>query len=161
MDYLRAFPVSYTHLIPPLTRILFLKKMVRMAGLEPARPYEHQHLKLACLPIPAHPHIHLFKRLFLNDRLIIISPKEVECQPFFARKNKKIRHTKSTGKPRFFQTFPVLSCQICASVSPTAPVMTRSAPRPRSRGVLLMTISSVSYTHLDVYKRQLSHSASI
>ena len=31
--------------------------MVRMAGLEPARPYEHQHLKLASLPIPAHPQI--------------------------------------------------------------------------------------------------------
>ncbi len=26
-----------------------------MAGLEPARPSEHQHLKLASLPIPAHP----------------------------------------------------------------------------------------------------------
>ncbi len=31
--------------------------LVRMAGLEPARPYEHQHLKLASLPIPAHPQI--------------------------------------------------------------------------------------------------------
>ena len=32
--------------------------LVRMAGLEPARPIEHQHLKLASLPIPAHPHLH-------------------------------------------------------------------------------------------------------
>ena len=31
--------------------------MVRMMGLEPIRSYEHEHLKLACLPIPAHAHI--------------------------------------------------------------------------------------------------------
>ena len=31
--------------------------LVRMAGLEPARPVEHQHLKLASLPIPAHPQL--------------------------------------------------------------------------------------------------------
>ena len=28
--------------------------MVRVMGLEPTRPIEHKHLKLACLPIPAH-----------------------------------------------------------------------------------------------------------
>lgn len=28
--------------------------LVRMMGLEPIRSYEHEHLKLACLPIPAH-----------------------------------------------------------------------------------------------------------
>ena len=31
--------------------------LVRMMGLEPIRSYEHEHLKLACLPIPAHAHI--------------------------------------------------------------------------------------------------------
>ena len=30
--------------------------MVRDMGLEPIRPLGHQHLKLACLPIPATPH---------------------------------------------------------------------------------------------------------
>ena len=30
--------------------------LVQMRGLEPPRPCEHQHLKLACLPIP--PHLH-------------------------------------------------------------------------------------------------------
>ena len=35
---------------------LSVGEMVRVAGLEPARPYEHKHLKLACLPVPAHSH---------------------------------------------------------------------------------------------------------
>ena len=30
--------------------------LVGIVGLEPTRSYEHQHLKLACLPIPAYPH---------------------------------------------------------------------------------------------------------
>ena len=34
-----------------------VETMVRMMGLEPIRSYEHEHLKLACLPIPAHAHI--------------------------------------------------------------------------------------------------------
>ena len=31
--------------------------VVRLAGVEPARPYGHKHLKLASLPIPAQPQI--------------------------------------------------------------------------------------------------------
>ena len=42
--------------------------LVRVAGLEPARPYEHKHLKLACLPVPAHSHI--FPK---TERLAIIT----------------------------------------------------------------------------------------
>lgn len=39
--------------------------LVRMMGLEPIRSYEHEHLKLACLPIPAHARInHLLCLLF-------------------------------------------------------------------------------------------------
>ena len=34
--------------------------LVRMTGLEPVRPFEHKHLKLASLPIPAHPRIRPF-----------------------------------------------------------------------------------------------------
>lgn len=30
--------------------------MVRMTGIEPARPHGHENLNLACLPIPPHPH---------------------------------------------------------------------------------------------------------
>ena len=30
-------------------------------GLEPTRPYEHRHLKPACLPIPARSHISLLR----------------------------------------------------------------------------------------------------
>ena len=36
---------------------LHLNIMVRITGLEPARYFYHQHLKLACLPIPPYPHI--------------------------------------------------------------------------------------------------------
>ena len=32
-------------------------------GLEPTRPYEHRHLKPACLPIPARSHIILLRTL--------------------------------------------------------------------------------------------------
>ena len=31
--------------------------VVRLAGVEPARPYGHKHLKLASLPVPAQPQI--------------------------------------------------------------------------------------------------------
>ena len=34
-------------------------ELVREMGLEPTRPVEHKHLKLACLPIPAHSQIGL------------------------------------------------------------------------------------------------------
>lgn len=33
---------------------MLLPLLVRMMGLEPIRSCEHEHLKLACLPIPAH-----------------------------------------------------------------------------------------------------------
>lgn len=46
--------------------------LVRMAGLEPARPYEHQHLKLASLPIPAHPHL---AWTIISDFLILSTSK--------------------------------------------------------------------------------------
>ena len=37
--------------------------MVRVMGLEPTRPVEHKHLKLACLPIPAHSQMSPSKRM--------------------------------------------------------------------------------------------------
>ena len=36
---------------------LFFALLVRMTGLEPVRAFTHKHLKLASLPIPAHPQI--------------------------------------------------------------------------------------------------------
>jgi hypothetical protein len=33
-------------------------KVVRLAGIEPARPYEHEILSLGCLPIPPQSHWH-------------------------------------------------------------------------------------------------------
>ena len=42
-------------------------KTVPMTGLEPACPYEHHPLKVACLPIS--PHGHLFKELLLSEFL--------------------------------------------------------------------------------------------
>ena len=45
--------------------------LVQMRGLEPPRPQGHQHLKLACLPIP--PHLHWYStvcRIKLNRNLV-------------------------------------------------------------------------------------------
>ena len=49
---------------------LFFALLVRMTGLEPVRAFTHKHLKLASLPIPAHPQISLF----------IISDCTTSCQ---------------------------------------------------------------------------------
>ena len=46
---------------PIIERVLLL--MVRMGGLEPPRDCSHKHLKLACLPIPPHPHIYIKQSL--------------------------------------------------------------------------------------------------
>ena len=37
--------------------------VVRLAGVEPARPYGHKHLKLASLPIPAWPRRQSFEKI--------------------------------------------------------------------------------------------------
>ena len=42
---------------PAFTDAAGIVSMVRVVGLEPTRSNEHKHLKLACLPIPAYPHI--------------------------------------------------------------------------------------------------------
>lgn len=47
----RAYPKFFSHRRK--------RKVVRVMGLEPTRPVEHKHLKLACLPIPAHSQISL------------------------------------------------------------------------------------------------------
>ncbi len=41
--------------------------LVQMRGLEPPRPCEHQHLKLACLPIP--PHLHGYPKFHRMSNL--------------------------------------------------------------------------------------------
>ena len=62
---LSRLPFSSAYIEPSLWYSVFPQSMVRMMGLEPIRPIEHQHLKLACLPIPAHSHMERMTRLEL------------------------------------------------------------------------------------------------
>ena len=54
--------------------------MVRVMGLEPTRPIEHKHLKLACLPIPAHSQMSLS-----TGDLLIIAYGEKKSRAFSAK----------------------------------------------------------------------------
>ena len=47
--------------------------MVRVTGLEPAQPCDHQNLNLTRLPIPPYPHITFFKWRFVSTYAIISS----------------------------------------------------------------------------------------
>ena len=55
------------------------EKLVRVMGLEPTRPIEHKHLKLACLPIPAHSQMS-----FSTEDLLIIAYRGKKSRAFFA-----------------------------------------------------------------------------
>ena len=53
-------------------------------GLEPTRVYAHKILSLACLPIPALPHLYSFRRRSRIDSYII--PPGIEyCKHFFKK----------------------------------------------------------------------------
>lgn len=56
--------------------------LVRAMGLEPTRPYEHRHLKPACLPIPARSQMFAPQRylLIIPDNLYLSSPKITPAQ---------------------------------------------------------------------------------
>ena len=56
------------------------EKLVRVMGLEPTRPIEHKHLKLACLPIPAHSQMSLS-----TEDLLIIAYGEKKSRAFSAK----------------------------------------------------------------------------
>ena len=58
-----------------------VEKLVRVMGLEPTRPIEHKHLKLACLPIPAHSQMS-----FSTEDLLIIAYRGKKSRAFFAPK---------------------------------------------------------------------------
>lgn len=56
--------------------------LVRAMGLEPTRPYEHRHLKPACLPIPARSQMFVSQEylLIIPDNLYLSSPKITPAQ---------------------------------------------------------------------------------
>ena len=53
-------------------------------GLEPTRVYAHKILSLACLPIPALPHLYSFRRCSRIDSYII-PPGIGYCKHFFKK----------------------------------------------------------------------------
>ena len=81
-------------------------------GLEPTRPYEHRHLKPACLPIPARSQIVRLSRV----------PAYYTRPPIFV-------------KPKISQAYT------WDKTWPMGPSMTRSAPMSAPTVPLLMTTS--------------------
>ena len=62
-------------------RLALILFQMRKMGLEPTRLYKHKILSLACLPIPALPHM-LLCRLFLyrSRRLVYNNRRLSKCQ---------------------------------------------------------------------------------
>ena len=55
------------HILTLISAIRFKQKIMRKAGLEPARYCYHRHLKPARLPIPPLPHFVRYIQLFKKD----------------------------------------------------------------------------------------------
>ena len=62
-------------------RLALILFQMRKMGLEPTRLYKHKILSLACLPIPALPHV----RFDFSQRLTYINKSFYHCQQLFLK----------------------------------------------------------------------------
>ena len=73
--------------------------LVHEAGVEPARPCEHWHLKPASLPIPPLVHQMVLRNKFLSRRDLYSSTVHLKCQQLFLEIKKLLSESLSPSLP--------------------------------------------------------------
>ena len=73
--------------------------LVHEAGVEPARPCEHWHLKPASLPIPPLVHQMVLRNKFLSRRDLYSSIVHLKCQQLFLEIKKLLSESRSPSLP--------------------------------------------------------------